>query len=150
MSKDAALGHLSQVQRNEKCAALLARAARQASPREDHSDWVVTIEYYILCLYLKALGECRGRSFRRHVDLRNWAHEQEDVRGLMRSYRQTEEWSRDARYSGRQFSQDEVERFNEHFEAIREGILPLLWKEQIPPDRVYSAEPLPPEVVSPP
>lgn len=114
------------VRRNIDCAKLLADAAESAKPHQDVSDWIITIEFYVLCLYMTALAECRGMTFDRHYDLRMWINTDPDVRVAAKDYRKSEEWSREARYNGRLFTADEIERFNRRFRSVTNAVTPLL------------------------
>ena len=147
MSKENAQRHLDLIQRDADCAHLLANSARNASPRQDVSDWLITIQFYILCHYVKALGQCKGKEFVRHFDLRQWMNEETDLVPITREYRKAEERSREARYHGRLFPVDKVERFNDWFETVRDNLTIQIHNAGLssPP----SIDPIEPGVVSP-
>jgi hypothetical protein len=134
--------YLRLVQRNGECVALLAAAARKEKPARDVSDWIITLHFYILCVYLKALGQRRGRMFQDHVSIRGYLNLEPDLLKLARPYRQVEEWSRDARYEGRLFTPDEVRRFHSHFITVRDGIVELIVKSGMATEAVPIAQPV--------
>ena len=132
--------YLFLVQRDADCLRLLAQAARSEYPGRDVSDWIVTIHFYILCVYVKALGSCRQQNFQDHYAIRQWLNTEPDLLGIARPYRKVEEASRDARYEGRLFAPPEIQRFHQWFQEARDQFVALLRKEgvtQIPnPDPV--------------
>ena len=118
--------YLAQVRRSEKALGLLTQAALAETPTEDVSDWVVTIHFYILCVYLKALGRCRGMDFQDHYAIRQWLNTESDLLSIARPYRKVEEWSRDSRYEGQTFAPPEISRFHSWFEDVRDHVVRLL------------------------
>lgn len=126
MSQADAKRYLLQVQSNEKALRLLVAAAQAETPRVDVSDWAVTMHFYILCVYVKALGRCRGRDFQDHYGIRQWLNTESDLLQAARPYRKVEEWSREARYEGRTFYSSEMERFHDWFELVRDQLTALL------------------------
>lgn len=119
--------HLETISRNGVTVRILAEAAQKRLPPADVSDWVVTIQYYILCLYIQAYGESQGKTFARHLDMRDWINSRESgLAEISRAYRKAEEWSRDARYKGRRFRKDEIDRFTDWFLQVRNFVASLL------------------------
>jgi hypothetical protein len=120
--------------------AALAKAGRDA--RRDVSDWVVTLHFYTLCIYVKALGRCRGRDIQDHYGIRQWLNSDVELTPIARPYRKIEEWSRDARYEGRLFdAKSEMPRFHEWFVAVRDHLCGLLEREGLRPARIAPVDP---------
>jgi hypothetical protein len=142
MSLEEARKLLAVARHDADCADLLARAGRDAKPPRDVSDWLITMQFYVLCLHVQALSRCRGHLIERHEDLRQWINTERDLWGMARAYRLVEERSRDARYKGRLFTRAEVVEFNGRFRAARDHILPLLAQAGL---NVQAIEPLLPE-----
>lgn len=117
------------IDRNVSSLKLLRDAARNAQPKKDVSDWIVTIHFYILCVYVKCLGKCRGRDFQDHYGIRQWLNSERDLVHVARPYRKVEEWSRDARYEGRTFRDDEFRRFAGWFTTARDHFVRSLSNE---------------------
>jgi hypothetical protein len=92
----------------------------------DTSDWQVTVLYYILCLYMKAFGKVCGRELQDHYSIKQWLNSESRLIPIARPYRKAEEWSRDARYEGRRFSSQEMKRFLEWFQSVRQHVASLL------------------------
>jgi hypothetical protein len=126
--------------RDAACAGLLAKAARAERASPDVSDWLITIQFYALCLHVQALALCKGLHITRHEELRSWINENPDTRGMARDYRLVETRSREARYDGRLYGRPEVEEFNRRFTSAMTLLLPLLRKEGIDSEII---EPLP-------
>lgn len=133
MSQADCAHYLDLVRHNHRCALLLAEAARGHKTSPDVSDWIVTFHFYILCVYVKALGRCRLQDFQDHYSLRAWLNQQPDLLEVTKSYRRVEEWSRDARYEGRTFTGAEMERLHRWFVHARDGFADLLEAENVRP-----------------
>ena len=97
----------------------------------DASDWQITILYYILCLYMKALGSLRGLDFQDHYGVKQWLNSAPELLAIAKPYRKAEEWSRDARYEGRRFTVVEKARFLGWFNAVRSCVIQLLTSEGV-------------------
>lgn len=123
--------YLQQVRRTEKTLKLLVKATQREDPRVDVSDWAVTIHFYVLCVYVKALGRCRGQDFQDHYGIRQWLNTEPDLLRIARPYRKIEEWSRDSRYEGRTFSSAEFARLHEWFVEVRDCLTSLLQAQGI-------------------
>jgi hypothetical protein len=136
--------HLLEVAAHDaKCAAILSEASRSHVPPHDASDWILTMQFYVLCLHVRALARCRGRAFERHEDARLWLNTEQELLAICKAYRLMEEWSRDARYKGRRFRTEEIAEFNARFEKVRDHLLPLLQRAGIKSPRRIA--PIPPE-----
>jgi hypothetical protein len=133
---------LTVAHRDAVCAKLLAKAARSDKTSPDVSDWLITIQFYSLCLYVRALGLARGRELTNHEDARSWINDTPDLREMARDYRLVETRSREARYDGRLYERLEILEFNERFTAAMVHVLPLLRSSGLKADIVV---PLPPE-----
>ncbi len=105
---------------------LMAEANRGNGQAGDISDWVVTLHFYILCTYVKALGSSRKCDFRSHNHIHAWIAGTKDLQGAFRSYRKVEEWSRDARYEGRTFPPAEMAAVHRWFVDVRDQVGGLL------------------------
>ena len=126
MSETDAGTYFELLRRDVRTLGVLAAAARNANPPHDASDWVVTLHFYILCIYAKALGRCRGKEFQDHIGIRNWLNTESDLLAVAKSYRKTEEWSRDARYEGRIFDAEEIRNLHRWFRTARDIFVELL------------------------
>lgn len=115
--------------RNAIAARLLAQAAGKQVPAHDASDWLIIMHFYILCVYVKCLGKCRGTDFQDHYQIRKWLNSETDMLAMARPYRKVEEWSRDARYEGRTFDSTEFRRFESYYCAVRDHLFQLLVAE---------------------
>ena len=129
MNKPGVEKYLHLIQHDVDALGLLVGAARASKPPKNVSDWAITLHFYILCVYVKALGRCRGKDFQDHYSIREWLNEEKDLLFIARPYRKVEEWSRDARYEGRVFDPSEVGRFHKWFVEVRNGFVALLQKE---------------------
>lgn len=122
--------YLALIRHDVECLHLLAGAARTEKPPKDVSDWIITLHFYLLCVYVKALARCRQKDFQDHYAIRLWLNTEKDLLGVARPYRKVEEWSRDARYEGRLFTQPEILRFHHWFKEARDQLVALLRKEE--------------------
>lgn len=129
MSQSDAQRYFELLRRDEQTLQLLSTSARTKQPAQDVSDWIVTLHFYVLCVYVKALGRCRGREFQDHLGLRTWLNTEADLLAAAKPYRKTEEWSRDARYEGRTFKVEEIRILHRWFKEARDIILGLLRKQ---------------------
>jgi hypothetical protein len=139
MNAAPATHYLSIVRRNEETLKVLSVAADQA--KHDASDWIITIHFYILCLYAKALGVCRGQNFQDHISIRRWLNTDADTMPMAKSYRKVEEASRDARYEGALFTSTDCQRFERWFLDARDHLVRLLKKQGFKPPVVIPVPP---------
>lgn len=93
---------------------------------ENTTDWQVTLLYYILCIQLKALACTRSLELQDHFTIKKWINAERDLLQIARTYRKIEEWSRDARYEGRYFTNDELKRYLQWFEEVHKHLGELL------------------------
>ena len=89
MSSKDAIFYLNLVTRDEQALKLLVGAARS---KRDVSDWVVTLHFYVLCIYVKATGRCFGQDFQDHYAIRNWINSEARLLPIAADYRTVEEW----------------------------------------------------------
>lgn len=140
MSAKPAQHYIDLARRNMDTAQLLATAA--ASSQRDVTDWLTTLHFYTLCIIVKALGRCRGRDFQDHYAIRQWLNTEADLLTIAGTYRKVEEWSRDARYEGRQFdAKSEIPRLHGWFESVRDHLARLLESHGLKVPRLAPVEP---------
>jgi len=123
MSLEASSHYLRLIEHDREVLRLLTE---QPSPALDTSDWQITIFYYILCLYMKALGSVGGLEFQDHYAIKQWLNSTPELVVIAKPYRKAEEWSRDARYEGRLFNDSERTRFLNWFTIVRAHLTQLL------------------------
>ena len=123
MSSEASNRYLRLIEHDREVLRLLTE---QPAPALDTSDWQITILYYILCLYMKALGSVRGLEFQDHYAIKQWLNSAPELLAIAKPYRKAEEWSRDARYEGRLFNEGERKRFLNWFIVVRDHLTQLL------------------------
>jgi hypothetical protein len=131
MTKADCTRYLDLVRHDHRCATLLARGAAQDKTRVDVTDWLITYHFYILCVYVEALGLCRQKDFQDHYAIRAWLNDAADLLAIAKSYRKVEEWSRDARYEGRKFTVLEIDRFHGWFSHVRDRLADLIEAEGV-------------------
>lgn len=125
MTTKPAQHYLDLARRDMDAAQILATAA--VAGQRDVTDWLTTLHFYTICVYVKALGRCRGRDFQDHYAIRQWLNTEADLLAIAGTYRKIEEWSRDARYEGRQFdARIEVPRLHGWFITVRDHLACLL------------------------
>lgn len=129
MTDSAILRYFELIERHHLCLRLLADAGRIHGKTSETSGWIVTLHFYVLCAYFKAIGKSFGIDFQDHYAIRQWMNSEEDVCYLFQHYRKVEEWSRDARYEGRMFGAEEIEnRLHNWFKLVRDGVVSQLRK----------------------
>lgn len=110
--------------------------------KEDFSDWIVTILFYIACIYLKALFSFYGEEIQSHYALRQQLPREKELYKIIKPYRHLEEASRDARYEGRTFSCNYIiDRLYPKFVKVRDSVIEIFRKDKIA--TVPIVEPLP-------
>ena len=109
---------------------LLASASRAADAVHS-TDWQVVLLYYVLCIEVKALGSCRGKELQDHYAIKQWLNSEADLLSIAKTYRKAEEWSRDARYEGRDFTTDELRRYHQWFAEVERRVRGLLTNEDV-------------------
>ena len=92
----------------------------------DTTDWQITFLYYILCIQIKALASSRGMDLQDHSAIKGWINSEKDILPIATTYRKAEEWSRDARCEGRNFTKDEMHRFLRWFCDVHAHLRTLL------------------------
>jgi len=65
---------------------------------EDFSDWIITLLYYISCIYIKAYFQSIGVNIQNHQALKEGISRSSKLYFIFIPYRKLEEASRDARY----------------------------------------------------
>lgn len=106
----------------------VARVLSEASGRDnlDATDWLVTIHFYALRMYLKALESLVGLAWQRHEEVHRWLNTTPDLLPISRPYWNFDRLSRSARYEGKQFGARERERLARDFRDARGEIFSRL------------------------
>ncbi len=133
MNEDAARRYVRIAEHDYRVVRLLLAARSKQKDSEDITDWQVALLFYVLCVQVKALAICRGTELQDHYAVKQWLNVQADLCRVARSYRKIEEWSRDARYEGRNFKQSELSRFAQWFSEVHGCLSALLKKEGVEP-----------------
>lgn len=131
--------YFEQLQRNGKTLEVLCSGSSKAG--HDCSDWIVTIHFYILCIYVKALAAHSGQNIQDHVALRAWLNANPERGAMARSYRKAEEASRDARYEGKLFCENEWIRFRRWYVEARDVVVELLKTAGFAPPVIEPVDP---------
>lgn len=135
-----ALGYVRLAERDRATLILLRDAARRSGA--DVSGWIITLHFYVLCVLVKAVGRTVGEDFQDHFRIRQWINTHDPMSPLAASYRNVEEWSRDARSEGRRFNAAEFARFRAWFEHVRDGVGDILTRAGVsPPSGLVPVEP---------
>lgn len=100
--------------------------------KEDFTDWIVTVLFYIACIYLKALFRLFGEDIQSHYALKQQLYNRPELLHIIKPYRHLEEASRDARYEGRTFPSDYIiNRLYPKFKAVCDCVVDIFYKKGI-------------------
>lgn len=110
--------------------------------KEDFTDWIVTVLFYIACIYLKALFQFFGKNIQTHYALKEQLYDRAELFHIIKPYRHLEEASRDARYEGRTFPPEYIiNRLYPKFRIVRDCVVEIFYKNGI--RDIPAVEPLP-------
>ncbi len=99
---------------------------------EDFSDWCVTIIFYILCIYMKAVCALMGEDVQDHYTLRQLINTKPELYNIAKFYRHIEEDSRNARYEGKTYNREYLlNRILPKFNTVRDCAINIIKKHGI-------------------
>jgi len=99
---------------------------------EDFSDWIITLLYYMSCIYIKAYFQSIGVNIQNHQALKEEISRSSKLYFIFIPYRKLEEASRDARYEGRKFKyKDIINKYYPKLKSIHDLVIEIFNKEGI-------------------
>jgi hypothetical protein len=121
--------YLELIKHNSKLLDLITGNRPEHLTHEDFSDWQVTVMFYISCIYLKAVCTLHNIDIQDHHKLRETINTNQSLKKLWnisKDYRHIEESSRDARYEGRKFDKNNIERLLRKFYNVRDCAIGII------------------------
>lgn len=123
---------------------LLADACRARDRWHDATDWIVTMLFYVACLYVKAYERGRGHDFQSHEDRNQWLAVDEHLSKHSRYYQLLFNASKLARYDGVRVGRGRYDEIRDAFEKLIRVLARRLHDFVPDPPVVAAVDPFPP------